>query len=265
MITVSSVNQKGGVGKSSVALHLAGALVDLGHKVLLVDQDPQASLAQGLLGPVEAAKLPAERTAAAIAGGDGPDPRNLILRVSEGRELHLVPGSPDAAKFNLASPFEFETRARLRHFLAECSEELGFDVCLVDCPPNLGMASAEALAASEFMLVPTEPQDFGAQGLLPVLSFMEDVRQHDNPALKLCGIVLNRRKARVGLHSTFEKRLRDHYGASVFAATVPETVAYAESITYQMPITWHDKNSNAAIAIRAVALEFLTRIGADLP
>ena len=268
MKTASFLNQKGGVGKSTLTFHLGGALADLGLRVLLVDYDPQASLAQGFLGPDCAAALPADRTTAAIASGAGPDPRDLMLAVGPGgpgRELWLVPGSIDAAACNLANPFACETRMRLRRFLAEAAEVGRFDACLIDCPPNLQMAAAEALAGSDWLVVPTAAEDFGAQGLRPVLEFLSRSAEDDGSPAALAGIVLNRVRRRVTLHSTFEARLREHYRERVFRAVVPETVAYAESISYQTPVAWHDPQSNAARAMRGLASEFLARIGGDLP
>jgi chromosome partitioning protein len=112
-------------------------------------------------------------------------------------------------------------------------------------------------------MVPTEAEDFGAQGLRPVLEFADEVRTADNPYLKLAGIVVNKRATRVGLHQTFERRLREHYGRDVFAAVIPRLMGYPEAIGHMQPITWHDPKSNAAEAMRTLAAELIERTGGN--
>ncbi|MDB5349453.1 MAG: ATPase involved in chromosome partitioning [Planctomycetota bacterium] len=264
MISVAFLNQKGGVGKTSLCHHLAGALADLGRQVLLVDYDPQASLTQGLLGPDEAETLPIELTAAAIVAGQMPDPMDVIRQVGE--RTRLVPGSAAAGEWNVANPYRLQgsERAALRRFLAEAAAEAAYDYCLVDCPPNLSMCAAQALAAAEFLAIPTQPEDYGAQGLRPVLDFFADARDEDNPFLKLAGVIVNR-KARFAIHATYEARLRKLYAGDVFTAVVPQLVSYVEAISFRLPISRHDPRSNAAEAMRAVADEFLIRTRGDLP
>lgn len=271
MITTAFLNQKGGVGKTSLCHHLAGALADLGKQVLLVDYDPQASLTQGFLGPDEAAAIPFELTAATIASGNDCDPCDLVRGHHHGaNSLLFVPGSRYLAEFNLANPYRFpDERPRLRRFLAEAAQEFRADYCLVDCPPNLSMCAAQALAAAEFLVIPTQPEDYGAQGLDPVLKFAEEARDNDNPFLKLAGIAINLKQftggRALGIHTTFEKRMRDHYGELVFAAAIPNLKGFKEAIAFRLPITWFDPGSNAAEAMRVLASEFVTRTGGDLP
>ena len=92
MKTVAIANRKGGVGKTTITHHLAGALAELGRRVLLIDYDPQASLTRGLLGDAETDALPDDLTAWAIQAGGGPDPLDLIRGVGS-PHISLVPGS----------------------------------------------------------------------------------------------------------------------------------------------------------------------------
>lgn len=266
MKTVALLNQKGGVGKTSLTMHLSGALADAGLTVLAVDYDGQSSLTQGIIGPDAAERLEGTFTAAEIAAVGAIDPRDSLQCHSSGdARFFYVPGSPRAHEFNVANPFRLGgERMRLRRFLRQAAElnrgPARIDVCLIDCPPNLQMLAAQALAAADFLVIPTEAEDFGAQGLRPVLRFMEESRAEDNPALKLAGIVINGRK-RVSLHAAYEKRIREHYREDVFAAVVPGLVGYPEAIAYHQPITWHDPRSNAAEAMRVLAAELVERIG----
>src|SRR4051812_12070866 len=97
------LNQKGGVGKTSTCHHLAGTLALMGRRVLLVDNDPQASLTQGFWGPLATRQLEPERTIAAIYRGDLPFPEHVI-RPTGIEGIDLVPGSRHATEFNVPMP-----------------------------------------------------------------------------------------------------------------------------------------------------------------
>src|ERR687897_993846 len=120
MPIVTALNQKGGVGKTSTCHHLAGTLALMGRRVLLVDNDPQASLTQGFWGPVATAALDPATTVAALYAGDEPFPEQVI-RPTGIPGVDLLPGSRVATDWNVPRPHEADaaTQACLRSFLAE--------------------------------------------------------------------------------------------------------------------------------------------------
>src|ERR1019366_6858918 len=128
MITIVMLNQKGGVGKTSTCHHLAGTLATMGHRVLLVDNDPQASLTQGIFGPSETRQIPAARTIASCYSGDLPDLSDLIR---EANGFDIIPGSRHAARYNVPAPDEldYEERHCLRRVL---HGETLYDFTLID-------------------------------------------------------------------------------------------------------------------------------------
>src|SRR4051812_41955811 len=144
---ITMLNQKGGVGKTSTCHHLAGTLAQLGRRVLLVDNDPQASLTQGFWGPLATRQLPAEKTITAVYRGDMPFP-DALIRPTGIESVDLVPGSRYATEFNVPMPHRSpaQDQACLRDFLAEIRDV--YNMVLIDCPPNLHMASWAALTAS---------------------------------------------------------------------------------------------------------------------
>jgi chromosome partitioning protein len=132
----------------------------------------------------------------------------------------LVPGSGALTDWNLpprvewgASPFG------LRSFLAEAGA--GFDLVLVDCAPNLNLCAWAALIAADRLVVPLQAEDFGSQGIAPVLDCLCTVQRGPNPGVALAGFLLTMFDRRLAVHATYEALLRELYGADVFTHAVP--------------------------------------------
>jgi chromosome partitioning protein len=260
---VTMLNQKGGVGKTSTCHHLAGTLALMGRRVLLVDNDPQASLTQGFWGPVATAALDPATTVAALYAGDEPFPEQVI-RPTGIPGVDLLPGSRVATDWNVPRPHEAAAAAQacLRSFLAEVAG--GYDLVMIDCPPNLHLCSWAALVASSHLVVPLQAEDYGAQGLGPVRESVDLVTSGPNPALALAGFVITMFNARLAIHKLYDTLLREQYGAAVFATRVPYAADYKEAIAQRKPIAGYKPKGASAKAIQALADELLSRV-ADVP
>jgi chromosome partitioning protein len=237
---VTALNQKGGVGKTSTCHHLAGTLAGMGRRVLLLDNDPQASLTQGFWGPVATSALDPAQTIAALYAGDAPFPEQVI-RPTGIPGVDIVAGSKRVTDFNVPRPHEVdpEVQGCLRSFLDEARD--GYDLVLIDCPPNLHLCSWAALAASSHLLVPLQAEDYGAQGLGPVQEAVDAVTSGPNPKLELLGFLVTMFNARFSIHKLYDQLLREQYGHAVFE-------------------TRYKPRSASAKAIRALADELLARL-----
>jgi chromosome partitioning protein len=260
---VTMLNQKGGVGNTSTCHHLAGTLARDGRRVLLVDNDPQASLTQGFWGPVATVGLDPAGTIAAIYAGDEPFPEQVIRPTGIGG-IDLVPGSRLATDHNVPRPQEAAAAAQtcLRDFLADGAG--GYDLVLIDCPPNLHLCSWAALVASTHLLIPTQPEDYGARGLGPVQESADLVAAGPNPGIALAGFLVTMFNARLAIHKLYDQLLRDQYGAAVLTARVPYAVDFKEAIARRQPIAQYKPRGASAKAIKALADELLARL-ADAP
>lgn len=263
MSVIAALNQKGGVGKTSTCHHLAGTLAALGRKVLLLDNDPQASLTQGFWGPVATAALPASATIAALYAGDEPFPEQVI-RPTGIAGIDLVPGSKAATDYNVPRPQEagWALQTCLRSFLDEVKS--GYDIVLIDCCPNLHLASWAALVAADSLLVPLQAEDYGAQGLGPVQESVALVTSGPNPNLGLLGYLITMFNPRLAIHKLYESLLREQYGPAVFETRVPYAADYKEAIAQRLPIARYKPKSASAKAMKALADELLARL-ADVP
>lgn len=258
MRVIAFLNQKGGVGKTSCCHHLSGTLAAMGRRVLLVDNDPQASLTQGLLGTEATAALDPGGTLAAVYEGSAPSPA-AIARPSGTAGVDLVAGSRHVGRYNLADPTAAPGRSQgcLARFLAGCE---GYDLALVDCPPNLHLCAWAALLAATHLVVPLQAEDYGAQGIAPVRELFELACSGPNPGLTMAGYLLTMFMANLAVHQLYEGDLRAMYGGLVFGAPIPHATAFKEAIARRMPIVRYAPKSKAARATEAVALELLGRV-----
>jgi chromosome partitioning protein len=263
MAIVTALNQKGGVGKTSTCYHLAGVLAAQGRRVLLVDADPQSSLTQGFLGPQAALGLDPSATIDAILAGDAPFPEQVV-RTAGVPGLDLVPGSREAARHNVPLPHlaDWHTQVALRDFLVPIAA--GYDLVLIDVPPNLHLCSWAALTASDAVVVPLQPEDFGAQGIGDVWQSVQRVQAGPNPALRHLGYVITMLSARRAVHQLYVTRLRDLYGDAVFTQVVPESTDFVEAIMQRKTVAAYKPKGAAAKAIKALGVELLARLAAPI-
>jgi chromosome partitioning protein len=241
---------------------VSGTLAQLGRRILLVDNDPQASLTQGLFGPAAARGLDPALTVAAVLAGDLPEP-SRVIRPSGIAGVDLLPGSGRAASYNVPDPHltGWDAQVALREFLAELRGR--YDLVVIDCPPNLHLCSWAALVASDHVLVPLQPEDYGAQGIADVQASIARVQSGPNPGLRLLGFLITMRSARRTVHQLFEENLRSLYGEAVFQAAVPEAPEFPEAIMKRLPIAAYKPRGAAAKAIRALVDELLERLERD--
>jgi chromosome partitioning protein len=258
MTVITALNQKGGVGKTSTCYHLAGTLALAGRRVLLVDNDPQASLTQGFLGPQVTRRLNSVETVAAVYQQEAiPD---QVIRPSGITGIDLLAGSRLAASYNVPDPHmaEWPLQAALRDFLADVRDR--YDIVMIDCPPNLHLASWASLVASDALVVPLQPEDFGAQGIADVQDSIDRVVAGPNPGLKLLGFLITMASTRLAVHKGFEQLLRTHYGAAVFETTIPISADFKESIVQRKPVALYKPRGAAAKVLQALAEEVAARL-----
>jgi chromosome partitioning protein len=257
MRVVTMLNQKGGVGKTSACFHLSAALSDLGVKVLLVDNDPQASLTQAFLGPVDTGGLNPDRTILAAYRDDetgAPEACTVSIGVPAAK---LIPGTRQLAEC-LSRPAD----SSLADFLGELSPR--FDLALIDCPPNLLGLSEAALRAATHLVVPVQPEAFAAQGLAPVLESFDRARRGPNPGLAMGGYILTL-VGRTTDHVQYEAAIRARFKSWVFGPTMGHRADFNKAITARQPVTQFRPRSDAAAMTRLIAAELASRCGIELP
>jgi len=259
-VSIVLLNQKGGVGKTSTCHHLAGTLAKGGKRILLVDNDPQASLTQGLFGPQVARDLDPSQTIAAVYSNNSIPEQ--IIHHTDISGIDLVPGSRHAMKYNNAEPWaaDRDLQIGLRDIVESVRDR--YDVILIDCPPNLHLCSWAALVASDYLIVPLQPEDYGAQGIIDVQESVALVTELANPDLSLLGYLITMFNARKSIHKMYEETLREQYGNDVFTTRIPHTAEFPEAIAFRKPVAQYKPRGAAAKVIQALADELQGRIDA---
>ncbi len=261
MSVICLLNQKGGVGKTSTCHHLAGTLARGGRRVLLVDNDPQASLTQGFWGPVAARQIDPAGTIAAVLGGEEPFPA-AVIKPTGIPGIDILPGSKRATSFNIPDPHLADPSLQfsLRMFLEDVRGS--YDYVLVDCPPNLHLCSWAALVSSDNLIVPPKPEDYGAQGIIDVQESVDLVLSGPNPNLMPLGYLITMMNVRKSIHKLYEETLRAQFGSQVFDTRMTEAVDYVEALNQRLPVAQYKPRGAAAKVMKALADELDSRLEA---
>lgn len=257
IITVA--NQKGGVGKTTSAVNLAAALALHGAKVLVVDLDPQGNASTGL-GVVHNTGV-ANVYDVLIDGAPVAD----VVQPAEGvPHLWCVPATIDlaGAEIELVPMVARESRLKraIDAYCAGPGAEL--DYVIVDCPPSLGLLTVNALVATQEVLIPIQCEFYALEGLGQLLKNVELVRAHLNPVLQVSTILLTMHDARTKLADQVAEEVRNHFGDTVLATTIPRSVRVSEAPGYGQSVVTYDPGSRGSLAYVGAAREIAER-GAD--
>lgn len=232
VIAISVLSLKGGVGKTSVALGLAGAAAKRGLQVLLIDLDPQGnatSILQARHPRHTAATVLAQPTAEEISAAA----TKTAWTFKEGR-VDVVGSDEELIRFDA-----WTGKRSFAPKLARAMKRLeGYDVVIIDCPPSLGALTREALAASNLAVVVTTPSYFGAQGAERAISEINEIRATVNPGLRFAGIVVNRLREKTEEHRYRKRELVAIHGpGALLKPAIPERVALQQAESTGEPIS----------------------------
>ncbi len=256
--TICFINQKGGCGKSSTCFHLAGAFALRGHNVLLIDADPQGSLSQGFFGSALIENLPVESTLAALFDEEcGFVDLQSLPQPTDFERITVVRANQHLAKHNMPVP---ENQGLKQFAVRELVESAtGFDIVLIDCPPNLYLCSWAAMIAADFVVIPVPPEDFGTQGLRTVHQAVDGVRKL-NPGLRRLGHLITRYDARLLVHKSYHEKLRTLYREKVLNTVIPEASAFKVALACRQPVGFYSSRSAAARLTDELRRELLERV-----
>jgi chromosome partitioning protein len=248
-------NQKGGVGKTTTAVNVAGALATKGLRVLVIDLDPQGN-ASTALNIDHSEGTPGVYEALV----DGTDLDELVRPCPDLPGLTVLPASIDlaGAEIELVSLVARETRLdkALQSYLEDC-EDAGdrIDYVLIDCPPSLGLLTVNALVAGREVLIPIQCEYYALEGLGQLVRNIDLVQRHLNPRLEITTILLTMFDARTRLSSGVAEEVRKFFGTKVLRTAIPRSVRISEAPSYQQTILTYDATSSGALSYLEAARE----------
>jgi len=253
MIRAAVANQKGGVGKTTTAINLATALSAIGWKVLLVDLDPQGNASTGL-GIGQSSR---ERSSYdVLIGNSGVQEAAVSTRVPR---LDLLPATMDlsGAEIELVA---LDDRAHRLDRALDAVPTSRWDICLIDCPPSLGLLTVNALVAARQLLVPLQSEFFALEGLSQLLQTVERIRVAFNPELQILGIALTMFDRRNKLSQQVAEDVRACLGRTVFDTVVPRNVRLSEAPSHGLPALIYDLRCPGSEAYVRLARELIARL-----
>jgi chromosome partitioning protein len=230
MSTAAVLNQKGGVGKTTVTLGLASAAQAAGDKVLVVDLDPQASASWTLGIELDDETLGVSDVIEAATPGAADD---AIVESLWGPQVEVLPSGKALAQRERDDGRDVETR--LRRSLEGVADR--YDMVLIDCPPSLGGNTLTALTAADLAVIVVEPASYSLRGVAAVADTIDDVWDRLNPDLDLAGVIVNKMPAvSTEAERRFEELAEMVGRKSVWKPTLPNRVIVNQALGEQQPI-----------------------------
>ncbi len=246
---IAVANSKGGVGKTTTSLNLAGELASRGYQVLLIDLDPQGNATAALTKE----DLPASTGQVLVAGGGLLE---AVVPTALGT-LWLLGTGPELRAYAKQLP---EQREDYRNVLRDVlmKEAGGFDYALLDCPPSLDTETLLALCAADYYLIPSLPERFSLDGVKRLVGLADRVKETMNPTLHFAGVFFTRFNANKPsrLHQDIVAAAKQLFAGQVLSG-VRDNQALGTAQRYAVPAQTQAPESVGVLDYRALTDELL--------
>lgn len=256
--TISVVNHKGGVGKTTVTLNFASELAERGYKVLLIDFDMQGNLtkASGIINPdkiVETIALSMDK----IIDGN-PCINTKIFKTSISNNLDIVPCNVSLADTKLKLQLTIARETVLKRVICSIKRNYEYDFIIIDNAPTIEIDFQNSLVASDEVLIVTNPDVFSSAGMVSLLREYSKVKTYFSDDLKIAGVLLNNVDSRTNFTKGMVDVVKNNWKElRVFETVIPSSIKVKESQAMKLPIKTVDKNNKVAAAFSSFTEEYL--------
>lgn len=251
---IAIANQKGGVGKTTTAVNVSACLASIGHKVLLVDIDPQANATSGLgIDPRKITRSIYHVIMDGVAISD-------VIVPTELKFLDLTPSNFDLIGAEVEMVPLIARESKLRSALQSVRDR--YEYVIIDCPPSLGLITLNSLTACDSVLIPIQCEYYALEGLGQLLETIMLVKENLNPGLRIEGVLLTMRDKRVKLSEKVISEVRNFfrsrvYDTVVYDTVIPRNISLSEAPGFGKPIILYDARSEGAKAYIKLAKEIV--------
>ena len=232
MRTIAFANQKGGVGKTTSVINVGAALARMGHKVLMIDLDPQANLTYSLRNTSKRYY----KTIYNVIKGE----INYREALIDHDNFDILPSSIDLSGADLELANEPARETLLKRVLNKVT---GYDYILVDCPPNLGLLTLNAFTAVKEVYIVLQSEYLALHGLSKLMDVIKVVKDRLNDDIEISGIICTLYDQRKNLNREVLSHINDYFGDKVFKTIIRDNVSLAEAPSHHKTIFEYDAKS----------------------
>lgn len=248
MKVITIANRKGGIGKTTTAAALASCLQQKNHSVLLIDLDSQCNLSSNVGADVMKKNILAVMTGKA----------KISTAIQPSKICDIIPGSLELGKLYDAIGNKTGREYKLLEALINIKDD--YDYCVIDTPPELGLATTNALTASDELIIPTTAETFSLDGVSQLFSSIQEVWKYTNKSLKIAGILVTLYNSRANLSKAMMDSLEKialKMDTKVFKTTIRRNIAVSEAQTLAQDLFEYKNKSTAAADYMAWVEEYL--------
>ena len=246
---IAMCNQKGGVGKTTSSINIAGALSQYGRRVLIVDFDPQGAATVGLGINANAVE---DTVYTALF-----NPRmdvHAVIQHTDFENLDIMPSNIDLSAAEVQLVTEVGREQVLAGVLRQVKDE--YDVIIIDCQPSLGLLTVNALTAADGVIIPVAAEFFALRGVALLMQSIEKVQSRINPSLEVYGVLVTMFTHTLHCDEVLQ-RIYEAFQGKVFHSVISRSITLPDSTVAAAPITIYAPNHKTAKEYREVARELI--------
>ena len=254
--TISIINQKGGVGKTTTVINLAAGLNIKGKRVLVIDLDPQGNATTGLgLSNLKNS----EKSIYSVLNGT--KKISDVIEKTNFENIDIITSNVDLSGLEVETAGDnrraFILKEQITSYLNDSRGVYSY--ILIDCPPSLSLLTIMALVASDSLLVPLQTEFFALEGVTQLMKTIERIKNNLNSELSIRGILLTMYDKRNKLSGEVEKEARDYFKDKVYQTVVPRNVRLSEAPSHGMPVIFYDKSCPGSKSYLSFTDEFINQ------